>query len=125
MAITTAITKKLDTNFVQVDSTEKNGYKRYYKVPQNHADKFADELKKQDKKLNIYSNLTFFSAVFLGVLAASPFTKKMEGMKKFLIQTASGIGFAALSSLGFSKYAENEEIKLLREHKAKEIFYRA
>lgn len=125
MAITTAITKPLDKGFVQVNSTEKNGYKRYYKVPEKNAEIFAENLKKQDKKLNLYSNLTFFTSIFAGVLGASIFTKNIEGMKKFFIQTGSGIIAAALSSLGFNKYAENKEKAFLKENNAKEIFYRA
>ena len=126
MAITTAITKPLDNGFVQVDSTEKNGYKRFYKVPQKNAKFFADKLKKQDKDLNLYSNITFFASIFAGVLGASIFTKNMESrMKQFLIQTGAAIVLAALSSLGFNKYAQSEEQKLLEQNHAKEIFYRA
>ena len=126
MAITTAITKPLDSGYVQVDSTSKNGYKRFYKVPQKNAGKFVEELRKQDKTLNIFSNITFFTAIFAGVLGATHFTKNMESrMKQFLIQTASAVGVAVLSSFVFNKYAEAEEHNLLLKHKAKEIFYRA
>ena len=126
MAITTAITKPLDSGYVQVDSTTKSGSKKYYKVPQKNAGMFAEELRKQDKTLNLYSNITFFSAIFAGVLGATYFTKNMESkMKQFLIQTGSAIVAAALSSLGFNQFAESEEKNLLQKHRAKEIFYRA
>ncbi len=126
MAITTEITKHLDNGFVQVDAAGKNGYKRYYKVPQGNAKIFADELKKQDKNLNIISNVTFFTGIFIGVLGATYFTKKMESkMKQFLIQTCAAIATAALSSLGFNQYADSKKENLMRKHGAKEIFYRA
>lgn len=126
MAITTEISKPLDNGFVQIDAAEKNGYKRYYKVPRGNAKFFADELKKQDKNLNIFSNVTFFTGIFAGVLGATYFTKKMESkMKQFLIQTASAITAAALSNLGFNEYADAEKEQLLKKHGAKEIFYRA
>lgn len=125
MAITTAVTKSLGAGYVQVDSAEKNGYKRYYKVPEKYAGDFADKLKKQDKTLNIYSNLSFFSSIFAGVLGATLLTKKIEGVKKFYIQASAGIVAGALSSLGFSQYAGNEEKNLLQKYHAKEIFYKA
>ena len=125
MSITTAITKPLDSGYVQVDSTTKNGYKRSYKVPQSNAKIFAEELKKQDKTLNICSNITFFAAIFAGVLGATHFTKKMDSkIKQFIIQTITGITAAILSTIGFNKYAVSEEKNLLQKHRAKEIFYR-
>ena len=126
MAITTAISKPLGNGFVQVDAEEKSGYKRFYKVPDKNARSFATELKKQDKNLNIISNVTFFTGIFIGVLGATYFTKKMESkMKQFLIQTCAAIATAALSSLGFNQYADSKKENLMRKHGAKEIFYRA
>ena len=126
MTITAAITKPLDNGFIQVDSTEKNGYKRYYKVPKKNADKFAAELVQQDKNLNLYSNINFFVSIFAGVLGASFFTKNIESrMKQFLIQTSSAIFLTILTTLGFGKYAQKKEENLLNENRAKEIFYRA
>lgn len=126
MAITTTISKPLDAGFVQVDSAEKNGYKRFYKVPQKNAKIFANDLKQQNKNLNLYSNIVFFASIFAGVFGASAFTKKIESrMKQFLIQTASAVAVGILSSLAFGIYAQDKEKELLQQYKAKEIFYRA
>ena len=126
MAITIEITKPLDNGFVQIDAGEKEGHKRHYKVPNQNAKLFAEELKHQEKHLNIFSNVTFFTGIFLGVLGATYFTKNMESkMKQFLIQTCAAIATAALSSLGFNQYADSRKEDLLRKHRAKEIFYRA
>ncbi len=125
MAITIEITKPLDNGFVQIDAGEKSGYKRHYKVPQKNAKLFAEELKHQDKHLNIFSNVTFFTAIFAGVLGATYFTKNMESkMKQFLIQTCAAIATAAISSLGFNRWADSKKEDLMRKHNAKEIFYR-
>lgn len=126
MAITTSITKPLDSEHVQVDAANKYGYKRFFKVPRKNAKNFAYELRQQDKNLNLYSNITFFAAIFTGVFGAARFTKKMENkLKQFLIESATGIVFATLASIGFNKYAQSEEDKLKSRYKAKEIFYRA
>ena len=126
MAITTTITKPLDPGYMQVDANYKSGYKRFFKVPQNNAKNFAVELKKQEKDLRLYSNITFFSSIFIGVIGAALFTKNLDSrLKQFAVQTAAAIGLTGFTSYGFSKYATNEEEKLLKKHRAKEIYYRA
>ena len=126
MAITIEISKPLDNGFVQIDAGEKNGHKRHYKVPHTNAKFFAEELEQQEKRLNIFSNVTFFTGIFVGVLGATYFTKKMESkMKQFLIQTCAAITTAALSSLGFNQYADSRHEDLMKKHNAREIFYRA
>ena len=126
MSISTSIVKSLESGYVQIDASEKNGYTRHYKVPQKKSKRFSVELKKQDKELNLISNITFFSSIFAGVLGATYFTKNMDSrFKQFLVQTASAITLAALSSIGMSRYAESEQQELLNKYKAKEIFYRA
>ena len=125
MTVTTAITKPLEQGYLQVDVKHKNGYTRYFKVPQGNAKRFANEFKQQDKELNLYSNITFFTSIFAGVLGASLFTKNLESrLTQFLIQTAAAIGLSGLTSFNFNKYALCEEEKLIKSHKAKEIFYR-
>lgn len=126
MALNTVITKPLGQGFVQVNASEKNGYTRYYKVPQRNAKIFESELKKQNKDMKVLSNVLFFSSVFAGVTGAFIFTRHMESrLNQFLIQTTSGIIAAALCSLGFSKYEINRNNELLKKHRANEIFYRA
>ena len=126
MSITTSIVKPLETGYLQVDASDKNGYTRHYKVPHKNAKVFAEEWKEQDKKLNLCSNIVFFSSIFAGVLGATYFTKNIESrMKQFLIQTASAITLTILTSIGMSKYADSEQKNLLDKHHAKEIFYKA
>ena len=126
MSITTAITKPLEPGYVQVDAKDKNGYTQYFKVPQKNARIFADEWKSKDKELSWCSNIAFFTSIFAGVLGAAYFTKNIDSrLKQFLIQTASAITLASLTSLGVSKYAESEQKDLLNQYKAKQIFYRA
>ena len=126
MALETKITQPLGQGFVQVDATNRYGYKHYYKVPQKTARKFAYELKVQDKQLNLYSNIAYFSAIFAGVIGASFFTKKIDNKwKQFGIQTAAAIGLSTVTALGMNKYTQNEQEKLIKNYRAKEIFYRA
>ena len=126
MALETKITQSLGQGYVQIDATNRYGYTQYYKVPQKKARKFAYELKTQDKTLNLYSNIAYFSAIIAGVLGASIFTKNMESRwKQFGIQSLSAIGLSTLTAFGMTKYTNNEKENLIKSYKAKEIFYRA
>lgn len=126
MAITTAITKTIDNGCVQVDAMNKDGLKRHFKVPKRNAKKFSIELKEKDKELKIYSNIAYCAAIFAGVFGAAHFTKKIDSaIQKLLIQAASAIGLATVTSIAFNKYAVNQEEILLKKHNAKEIYYRA
>ncbi len=126
MAVTTTITKPLENGYLQVDAKYKSGYKRYYKVPQKNAKKFANEFSAKDKNLNLYSNIVFWGSILVGVAASAFFTKNMESrMKQFLIQTTSAIGFTGLTSYVMSLYSRNEQENLVNKYQAKEIFYRA
>ena len=126
MAITTKITKMQERGFVQIDSTDKNGAARSYKVPQQNAKKFNIELKNQDKDYHLLFNITFFSSIVAGVFGTALFTKKIESsLIKFLIQTASAISLSTISLLGLNKYFQTKKEELLYKNGAKEIFYQA
>ena len=126
MSITTTIVKPLENGYVQVDSVKKNGYKRHFKVPNNSARSFSQNLIKQDKSYNIYSNIIFWSSIILGVGGAAFFTKNLNSnWQKFFIQTGSAIGFTSLTSYGVNTYAALKENELLQQHQAKEIYYKA
>ena len=126
MSLTTSIVKPLEPGYVQVNAVEKNGYTQYYKVPQKNAKQFAAEWKQKDKNLSLCSNIAFFTSIFAGVFGATYFTKNIDSrLKQFMIQTASAITLAIISSLGMSKYAQSEQKDLLDKHGAKEIFYKA
>ena len=126
MSITATISKPLGQGYVQVDSETKGGYKRYYKVSHKNAKRFATELVKQDKEMNLYSNIVFFTSIFTGVLGATFFTKNMDSrVKQFLVQSASAVVLASLSTLGMNGFIKNEENNLMKTYKAKEIYYRA
>ena len=126
MAVTTAITKSLDNNCVQVDIKSKKGYTRYYKVPKQNARRFADEYKKQNKTLSICADVGFFASIIAGVLIAAHYTTNMNSrLKQFGIQTASAVGLSLPTVLGFSYYTEQKQQDLINRYNAREIFYRA
>ncbi len=126
MSIITSIVKPLDNGYVQVDSTEKNGYTRHFKVPGNMARSFSDNLKHHDKSFNIYSNVNFWTSIILGLGSASYFTRNLNSTwMKFFIQTASAIGLTSLTSHVVDIYRTASETELINKHNAKEIYYKA
>ncbi len=125
MSVQTAVVKPLESGYMQVDSTYKNGYKRHFKVPQANAKKFAIEYKELYKKQRLYDNVTFITAMLTAFLGSIYFTKNIQNKwKQFAIQTCSTIGASMLASLGYAKYAQDEQREFLKDYKAKEIYYK-
>ena len=125
MAIQTAIVKPLESGYVQVDSTYKNGYKRHFKVPQQSAGEFAFEFKELHKKQRLYDNITFFTTIFTAFLGSVYFTKNMQNKwKQFAIQAGSTIASSLLATIVYSQYAQDKQREFLKNYKAKEIYYR-
>ena len=126
MAITATVSKPLNQEYVQVDTTTKKGFKRYYKVPRTGARQFAAELTKFDKNMNILSNTAFFASIFTGAFGAAYLTRKFDSrLKQFLIETASAVTLGIASNIVVNEHIISKEKDLLRRYKAKEIFYKA
>lgn len=125
MAITTTISKPLEQGYVQVDAKRKNGYTRYYKVPRKSAKSFSNKLKKQDKDMNLYTNIAIFSTMFTGILASAYLTRKMKSrMQQFFIQVLSAIVPMTAVTVLMNDKAIAEHDKLLKQYKATEIYYK-
>ena len=125
MAITAQITKQLEPGFVQADIKYKNGYTKYYKVPEKNAKYFITQKIEQEKDFDLYSNILFFTAVFAGFVGGAYFARKMDKLKQFAVESLSAIGCGTLSTLGFLDYRQNQEKKFDKAYTAKEIFYKA
>lgn len=126
MSISTKITKPLEQGYVQVDSTTKHGYKRYYKVPQKNANIFVRDLKEQDKTVNMYTNLAFWLSIIVGIAGATYLTRNFESrIRQFIAQTATAIGLSSLAVFCTTKYSQNKQQELLQRYNAREIYYRA
>ena len=126
MAIQTTVVKPLEAGYMQVDSTYKNGYKRHFKVPQKSARQFAEDFKELNKNQKLYDNIIFFTSILTAFGSSVYLTRKMDNKwKQFFIQVASTIGFSTLTSIGYAKYAQDEQREFLRNYRAKEIYYRA
>lgn len=125
MAIETRITKPLEHGYVQVDTKSKNGYMRYYKVPQKNANIFSNELAVNDKTMNTYSNIAYFTSILVGILATFPFVKKIDSaLKRFGIQCIGAIALSTLTMIGMNEYTNAKEEEIRKKYGAKEIFYK-
>ena len=126
MSVDTRIAKPLENGYVQVNAEYKGGYKRYFKLPERGAKVFADEFAKQDKRMVTYGNIAYFSSIFTGVLGMAFFAKNVKsGINKFLLECCGALGLAVLSTIVINDYTKSEEENLLKQFKAKEIYYRA
>jgi len=124
MALTAAVTRKLDNNCVQVEIKNKGGATRYYKVPEDKADSFGREYIANSKKMYRWSSvLTFTSvigAVALTLLAAKNMANKAS---KYLISGVTGIIAGTASTASGQKTSIKNHTEFLENYNAEEIRY--
>ncbi len=124
MAITTAVTRKFDNNYVQVEIESNRQEPRYYKVPENKADSFQKEYKKNSKKMPWIDTGLTLGAIIVMIVPTFFATKKIESKTaRMFLGTLAGLvgGFGAMH-LG-TKIEENSHSKLLQKYGAEEIDY--
>ena len=119
MAISSAVTRKLDNGYVQVEIGPMNREPHYYKVPESKADEFQHEYKSNSKKVNLASAGIMFAAVAATLFPTAYFTKKVENrtLKTFL-QIGAGILGGVCSMFVCNKIEMNSHKKLLDKYNA-------
>ena len=124
MALTTEVTKKFNNGYVQVTVNSKNNGSKYYKVPENRADEFQAEYKKNKKKLN-WSTTGIMLATIAAVLTpVAFFSKKIENKTyRTLLGIAAGVVGGIGSMLVTNKIEMNSHAKLLKKYNASTIDY--
>lgn len=123
MAVTANISRKLDNNCVQVDISSKKIWTRYFKVPENKADSFIANYKKQDTRNNWRSNLMMLTGALAGCFIASIFTQKLSKGIKTAIGILAGLLGTAGAIFTNATIVRKQEDKLLKNYNAEEIFY--
>lgn len=123
MAIDTNIGRKLDNNSVQVDVIYPKNYIRHFKVPQNKADEFSSNFKKQAKKNDYITTGSLLVTVPVMCALAGLFTKNLNKALKMTIGVICGVGGVLASTLASTKIIQSQEKKLLENHSSREIFY--
>lgn len=124
MAITTAVTRKLDNNCVQVEVKSPNQGTRYYKVPEDNADTFQKEYVKNSKKMYKLSSFLTFSSVLAAVAATIAITRKMTNkVLKYGTAAIAGIGASFLASASSQNTAAKSHKEFLQNYNSEEIYY--
>ena len=124
MSITTAVTRRFDNNYVQVDITPKNGDVKYYKLPEAKADSFQKEYVQNSKDQYWKDTAITIGSIFGTIILAALCTKKIENST---LRMAIGIGGGLTGGLGSSviceKLNENSHKKLLKKYNAEQLDY--
>ena len=124
MAITTAVTRKFDNNYVQVDATTRNGDTKYYKLPAAKADSFQKEYI-QNSKEQWWKEVALTTVSVIGaIILASLATKKVESSAA---RMAVGVGAGAVGGIGSgflaAKMNVNSHQKLLKKYGAEQLYF--
>ena len=124
MALTAAVTRKLDNNFVQVEIKNNNENPRYYKVPEEKADSFSKEYVANSKKMYTLSSILNFTSVFGGVALALFITKKMASKGfRYVISGVTGAAAGLISTISGQKTSIKNHTEFLKNYNAEEIHY--
>jgi len=124
MAVTTAVTRKFDNNFVQVEVKAKKDEPRYYKVPADKADSFQKEYVANSKKMRRLSDAMFFLSFPVTIGLSYLCTKKIESKNlRMLIGVIAGIvGGVGTSYAGVNMTIKNHK-EFLEKYNSEEIDY--
>lgn len=124
MTISSAVTRKFDNGYVQVEIESNRQDTRYYKVPEDRADSFQREYKKNSKKAPwVETGLTMGAIVAL-IVPTYFATKKIESKSiRMVLGTLAGLtGGIGSIQLG-NKIEAKSHTKLLQKYNAEEIDY--
>ena len=124
MAITTAVTRKLGNDYVQVEVKNSTEGTRYYKVPKEKADSFQKEYVANSKKMYRLSSLLSVSAVLGASATALLIARKMTNqVLKYVISGFTGIAAGLVATISSQNSAVKSHTQFLKDYDAKEIFY--
>lgn len=124
MTISSAVTRKFDNGYVQVEIESNRQDTRYYKVPENKSDSFQREYKKNSKKAPWVETGLTMGAIITLIVPTYFATKKIESKTiRMVLGTLAGlIGGIGSIQLG-NKIEAKSHTKLLQKHNAEEIDY--
>ncbi|GEM_PF-1722043 len=124
MAITSAVTRNLDNNCVQVEIKSPNQGTRYYKVPKDKADSFQKEYVQNSKKMYRLSSILNFSAVLAAVAITLGITRNVANkVVKYGTSIIAGLGASVLATTSSEKTAVKNHKNFLQSYNAEEIHY--
>ena len=124
MPITTAVTRKMDNNYVQVEVSGKKTDTRYYRVPENMADSFQKEYIANGKKAAWLSNGLMILGIAVMTVASYFLTKKSnDSSLKTLVGLIAGVAGGFTGTFAAAKAEMKSHERLLYKYNASEINY--
>lgn len=121
MAVELSVTKNIDDKYVQVEAKRARAGASYYRVPKEKADEFCAYYKKFDKKNNRISDLSFFSSVIIGSLAANFLTRNWANIPRTITTVSTALGFGYISDIIAKKSLSKQQQEILANFNAQEI----
>ena len=122
MKLNSAITKKYNDGYVQVEIGAQNREPKCYKVPELKADEFQNEYKTNSKKVRKITTLIMLSAIASAIAPVAYFSKKIQDKT---LRSILGIGSGVAGGIGAMLLSNKFEIKnnttLLQKYNAEEV----
>lgn len=122
MALTSSITGRYDNNDVRVEINSKRQEPRYYRVPENKADAFQREYKKNSARMPWINTGLTLGAIAATIIPMSFLTNKIDSRSiRMLLGVLAGlVGGVGSMYLG-AEIEANSHKKLLSKYNAQEI----
>lgn len=112
--------KIVDNSVVKVNVSVNDERPMYYLVKSNKADEFTSAFKKQAKKTNIITNVSFFGALIGGTIAGMVLTRKISSaFIRYVLNCAAGVaaGMGAYEVVG--RISKAKQYNLVKKYSAK------
>ena len=124
MTLTSAITKKFDNNYVQVEISSNKQESVYYKVPEDKADAFQREFIQYSKKTPWISMGMTLGAITALIVPVSFLTKKIASRTaRMFLGTLAGLTGGVGSMYLGTRMQEKNYSKMLNKYDAQELDY--
>ena len=123
MGISVNISKKLDSDNVQVEVSSPKIPTRYFKVPKAKADEFCAKYKDNYSSSTLYSTMLITGTTMAACLIANTLTKNLEKIYRYGIGLATGVASVLATTAGTARWSVHKEEKFLKNYNATEIKY--
>ena len=122
MTLSSSIIKNMNNGYVVVKIGTSDRNIKYYKVPENKADEFQSEYKKNSKKNSLSSTFIMLAAVIAALVPTALLTKKVDNnTKRTLINVGAGVAGGIMASAATGRVEQKSYLKLLNKYNAEPV----
>ena len=122
MKIDSKVVKNYENGYVKIEISSLDSAPKYYRVPENKADEFQSEYKKNKSKMDWINGGILLGSILGVILAASALTKNIANKAvRAVSNIAAGVAGGIISLFISNKIEQNNYEKFMQKYEAEEI----